>query len=983
MKLLNVEAVLDRDKGTHPTGRKTEILRELDDKTTSYAILSHRWGTEVSYEEITGLLKMAEEDREEIRQRYGYQKIIKSCELAMKDGYEWVWIDTCCIDKRSSSELSEAINSMYQWYQNAQVCYAYLNDVDASVFPTELNSKFSKSNGWPEWFVRGWTLQELIAPKRVEFFNKDWEPIGNKRYLAPTLGIITGIPREVLTGGLAAKRVSVAQIMSWASNRKTTRVEDRAYSLMGLFGVNMPMLYGEGKKAFRRLQLEIIRESSDHSIFAWSSRRPGGVLAEGPDDFGHCRNLRKLEPDEFVETLIREYIDQNNLSSRQRRIDILGSNRHAHQRKLAALRDAVNSQQFRTFTVSNAGIQVFLPVVPSREFPSHLRAILACTSDFGLDVIDLVPSGSCFGRTIGAKDPPSAYPELKTLYLTHHQDANETLREFTLDDMNASYCGFTRRGTHPREFTVYANDGHRCRFAVGLGYYLGQGWVHIVYDDCSTSREVNTQWSDFASATYNRMWRARAEHARNLPKHKYDYGCRHDHFIKHAHLPRSIWAARVIWGRWEMDNLKVVIDIDQCPGCCDGPHGWTVTRNDCGGLETPGLMNVARQLYKLNLDGWPAPLHECSSPGIVLGDYGDYSNGDFERSGNIFEDMRTLDIDSRDPAYRPVVSHVSGYESTWESTDNQDDLAVAFCDTDKHLALRRPKGFWLPANEDFALLLKTLSIRLTGKYLVITIIQCSDFYRVDDDGEQSDSGDDPVSDCSSHSREPEILTPLCTIASPQVWRRELPCMQRREQFRRIREHFYALVNMCHKIANGRKRGGTIKSFSDLFGLKYLRNYVGKITFFERLPTMMETDSLSSPPIATAGALEDGLLARRPRLSSVNWAMTSSLFRRSPRSKAAHDLRLEVVLPLLRRRCQNFCAKEDVQHRYGGELQKVVSEFKFISCSLSVGLLDHIKNTFVNTYCEHEGIPVTGRLRGSYLDYDRSVPHLLRLSIPCP
>ncbi|KAI6032475.1 heterokaryon incompatibility protein-domain-containing protein [Pisolithus marmoratus] len=180
MKVLNVEAVLDRDKGIHPAGCKTEILRELDDKTASYAILSHRWGTEVSYEEITGLMKMAEEEREEIRQCYGYQKIIKSCELAMKDGYEWVWIDTCCIEKQSSSELSEAINSMYQWYQNAQVCYVYLNNVDVSVFPTELNSKFSKSNSWPEWFVRGWTLQELIAPKQVEFFNKDWKPIGNK-----------------------------------------------------------------------------------------------------------------------------------------------------------------------------------------------------------------------------------------------------------------------------------------------------------------------------------------------------------------------------------------------------------------------------------------------------------------------------------------------------------------------------------------------------------------------------------------------------------------------------------------------------------------------------------------------------------------------------------------------------------------------------------------------------------------------------------
>ncbi|KIK15090.1 hypothetical protein PISMIDRAFT_115816, partial [Pisolithus microcarpus 441] len=242
---------------------------EHDDTTTSYAILSHRWGAEVSYEEMIGLTKMEEEDREEIKQRHGYQKIIKSCEQARKDGYKWLWVDTCCIDKRSSSELSEAINSMYRWYQNARVCYAYLHDVGESTFPTEQDDKFSKSNGWPEWFVRGWTLQELIAPEEVKFFNQDWMALGNKRHLASTLNHITGVPCEVLTDGLARQDLSVAQIMSWAARRKTTRVEDRAYSLMGLFGVNMPMLYGEGKMAFHRLQLEIIRMSSDQSIFAW------------------------------------------------------------------------------------------------------------------------------------------------------------------------------------------------------------------------------------------------------------------------------------------------------------------------------------------------------------------------------------------------------------------------------------------------------------------------------------------------------------------------------------------------------------------------------------------------------------------------------------------------------------------------------------------------------------------------------------------
>ncbi|KAI6107013.1 heterokaryon incompatibility protein-domain-containing protein [Pisolithus croceorrhizus] len=315
MKLLDVKAVLDRDMNIQQADSDCVVLKELDDKGTRYAILSHRWGTEVGYEEMTGLMKMEGRNKGEVTQRDGYQKIIKSCEQAARDGYKWLWIDTCCIDKRSSSELSEAINSMYQWYRNAQVCYAYLHDVDESTFPTHRNNgKFGRSNGWPEWFVRGWTLQELIAPKEVVFFNKNWLPIGNKRRLAPTLQDITGVPFQVLRDGLAAKRLSVAQIMSWAAHRETTRVEDQTYSLLGLFGVNMPMLYGEGRKAFRRLQLEIIRESNDHSIFAWNPRvpRPGSVLAVSPNDFQDCQDIEKVELDEFADKLI-EHIEKSKL----------------------------------------------------------------------------------------------------------------------------------------------------------------------------------------------------------------------------------------------------------------------------------------------------------------------------------------------------------------------------------------------------------------------------------------------------------------------------------------------------------------------------------------------------------------------------------------------------------------------------------------------------------------------------------------------
>ncbi|KAI6039998.1 hypothetical protein EDC04DRAFT_3001876 [Pisolithus marmoratus] len=219
--------------------------------------------------------------RREIRRKAGYQKVLSTCERTKKDGFEWLWVDTCCIDKQSSSELSETINSMFHWYKNSRRCYAYLHDTTS--FPTKRDSEnFKQSNGWPEWFSRGWTLQELIAPKDLQFFNKDWKYIGDKQTLASTLEGITRVPSSVLKDGLSSFRPSVAQIMSWAADRTTTRIEDGAYSLMGLLDVNMPMLYGREEKAFQRLQLEVIRASNDQTIFRLGSREKDAAYEQCP-----------------------------------------------------------------------------------------------------------------------------------------------------------------------------------------------------------------------------------------------------------------------------------------------------------------------------------------------------------------------------------------------------------------------------------------------------------------------------------------------------------------------------------------------------------------------------------------------------------------------------------------------------------------------------------------------------------------------------
>jgi len=218
----------------------------------------------------------------------GYSKIAYACGQAGKDGYQYLWVDTCCIDKRSSAEVCEAVNSMYSWYQRAAVCYAYLEDVHFDDY-TEGYMTWKDHFSNSRWFARGWTLQELLAPRKVVFYARGWRLLGTKSSLVKNIGKITGIDELTLLEPKLIHNASVAQRMSWASQRTTTRTEDLAYSLMGLFGVSMPIIYGEGENAFLRLQEEIIKRSDDHSIFAW------GTL--GHDDSHLPRHL--LDPDDY------------------------------------------------------------------------------------------------------------------------------------------------------------------------------------------------------------------------------------------------------------------------------------------------------------------------------------------------------------------------------------------------------------------------------------------------------------------------------------------------------------------------------------------------------------------------------------------------------------------------------------------------------------------------------------------------------------
>ncbi|KAI1351202.1 HET-domain-containing protein [Xylaria sp. FL0043] len=294
MRLLNV-STLDFEEVADPATKK-------------YAILSHTWveGEEVSLQDWQ---KWRRKRRgwEDVAKRSGLAKILDACKMTQEYDLKYLWVDTNCIDKLSSAELSEAINSMFKWYSLSAICFAYLSDVRSPVHPGN-----NADSGWnrhlmkdSRWFTRGWTLQELVAPGIIYFFSYDWTVIGTRSDLSFIISTITAIEEKYLDGSNNFRLASIATRMSWAASRQTSRIEDMAYSLLGIFDINMPLLYGEGEGAFIRLQEEILKVSTDQTIFAWrfvdeidwKQFRPHpnwvSVLAPSPICFFHSKSVEK------------------------------------------------------------------------------------------------------------------------------------------------------------------------------------------------------------------------------------------------------------------------------------------------------------------------------------------------------------------------------------------------------------------------------------------------------------------------------------------------------------------------------------------------------------------------------------------------------------------------------------------------------------------------------------------------------------------
>ncbi|KAF2163446.1 hypothetical protein M409DRAFT_68399 [Zasmidium cellare ATCC 36951] len=229
----------------HAEKLELEYVATPDEK--AYAILSHTWlrpsQQEVTFQDFSDPAVRAT--------RPGFHKIRECCKLAVENGLQYVWVDTCCINKDSSAELQEAINSMYSWYEKAEVCFALLDDAGGALSQCR-------------WFTRGWTLQELLAPKEVRFYQLEEGQtrfLGTRESLAAQISGVTNIDECYLTKEKSTDQASVAHRMSWVSGRRTEKKEDMAYCMLGLFDVSLPLLYGEGWGAFRRLQEAIIAKS--------------------------------------------------------------------------------------------------------------------------------------------------------------------------------------------------------------------------------------------------------------------------------------------------------------------------------------------------------------------------------------------------------------------------------------------------------------------------------------------------------------------------------------------------------------------------------------------------------------------------------------------------------------------------------------------------------------------------------------------------
>lgn len=356
MRLLNVHTL--------------ELEEFTDEDLPPYAITSHRWGKtshETTYDDVAHARQ---------QQKPGYQKVLNFCKF-VRDcqlDLDWIWIDTCCIDKRNLVELSEAINSMYRWYSESAICIALLHDVYQEVYVGPESLQLSNS----EWFKRGWTLQELLAPSTVVFADSAWRYIGAKVSAGtpPWLRLVhsssimqgyvfelskaSGIPQEVLAGEVKLSSVDVEQKMSWMRSRNTTRAEDRAYCLLGIFNVYLSPIYGERDHAMVRLKREIAAASGLGDFAQLREPRvPHSWAMKYQKQIGSTAVGGVNQPPSDIATDVPRFRIENEALSLSAKVEVIHKNYAARQRRLD--RYAASAEKLKVNQMSSNEMQTEEP----------------------------------------------------------------------------------------------------------------------------------------------------------------------------------------------------------------------------------------------------------------------------------------------------------------------------------------------------------------------------------------------------------------------------------------------------------------------------------------------------------------------------------------------------------------------------------------------------------------------------------------------
>ncbi len=387
-----------------------------DPRQEHYAVLSHVWAKESdpgyvpeqTYQDLLQLQAAATRAHTSPISKFS-DKLRRFCETALQDGFELGWADTCCIDKTSSSELSEAINSMYSWYAYSGACYAFLRDVNPPTSDPKWRATFKRS----KWFKRGWTLQELIASRIVIFLSKGWEVLGSKHSLAADISSETGIDIEVLTFQKSVEEIPIARRMAWAHSRETSRLEDEAYCLMGIFGASIQTNYGEGRYAFIRLQEKILSQSTDQTIFAWggfydepsSSLLPSNASSIPASGTPSNLSLDSVAPLWFLKQYLLAPSPKDFEPSRC--LNMVSLPRDVFQRRLGL---SFQEDLYQLFDITPYGLRTQFPLL-NLSSDHHLTsathcAILACEDpDKGFLALLLRPRGQVDGNEFfaGAK----------------------------------------------------------------------------------------------------------------------------------------------------------------------------------------------------------------------------------------------------------------------------------------------------------------------------------------------------------------------------------------------------------------------------------------------------------------------------------------------------------------------------------------------------------------------------------------------------